>query len=160
MDEEAFCGRRQPYGLTEAAIWPNVKNMNVSVFEIAEQPIEQVVRKIRTGLPARAFAQVAEVLNLSKEALASKLGLAPRTINRQKSANQTLSAEESEKVLRAARIHNLAKNLFTTDEAVSQWLSTPAAPLHDVAPIDLLDTDVGAREVEGFILGLAHGNFQ
>jgi uncharacterized protein (DUF2384 family) len=50
--------------------------------------------------------------------------------------------------------------LFTTDEAVSEWLKRPALPFRGAAPIDLLDTDWGAREVEGFIRGLAYGNFQ
>jgi putative toxin-antitoxin system antitoxin component (TIGR02293 family) len=131
-----------------------------SVFDIAEQPVDQIVKIIRHGLPARCFGQVAEAFRLSREALAGKLGLAPRTMNRKKKVNDTLSAGESEKVLRAARIHNLASDLFTTDEAVSEWLKRPALPFRGAAPIDLLDTDLGAREVEGFIRGLAYGNFQ
>jgi putative toxin-antitoxin system antitoxin component (TIGR02293 family) len=131
-----------------------------TVFDIAEQPVDQIVKIIRRGLPARSFGQVAEALRLSREALAAKLGLAPRTMNRKKKANEVLSSSESEKVLRAARVRNLAGDLFTTDEAISKWLKTPASPLKGAAPIDLLDTDFGAREVEGFIRGLAYGNFQ
>jgi putative toxin-antitoxin system antitoxin component (TIGR02293 family) len=131
-----------------------------TVFDIAEQPVDQIVKIIRQGLPARSFEQVAEALRLSRDALAGKLGLAPRTMNRKKKAHDTLSAGESEKVLRAARVRNLARDLFTTDEAISEWLKAPAAPLKGAAPIDLLDTDLGAREVEGFIRGLAYGNFQ
>jgi putative toxin-antitoxin system antitoxin component (TIGR02293 family) len=131
-----------------------------SVFEIAEFPVDQMMKIIRQGLPAQSFDQVAEVYRLSREALAGKLGLVPRTISRKRRANCVLSAGESEKILRAARVHDLAGDLFSTEEATSVWLKRPALPLKGAAPIDLLDTDFGAREVEGFIRGLAYGNIQ
>ena len=131
-----------------------------SVFDLAAKPSEVLVDAIRAGLPARTFGQVADALNLSKAVLAKKLGIATRTINRKTGAKRTLSPEESEKILRVARIRNLANDLFTTDAAISEWLAKPASALHDAAPIDLLDTEVGAREVEGFIRGVLYGNFQ
>jgi putative toxin-antitoxin system antitoxin component (TIGR02293 family) len=131
-----------------------------SVFQVAELPLAKVVAIIRAGLPAKTFGEVATALGISESTLAAKLGLARRTIGRKKSQAQTLTPGESEKLIRAARIHNIARSLFTADEAVSEWLATPAEPLGDVAPIDLLDNDAGARAVEGFIRGLAYGNFQ
>jgi uncharacterized protein (DUF2384 family) len=47
--------------------------------------------------------------------------------------------------LRAARVRNLGRALFTTDEAVSEWLSKPEQALGNMAPLDLLDTDFGAK---------------
>jgi len=51
------------------------------------------------------------------------------------------------------------RTLFTTDEAVSEWLSKPDASLGNMAPLDLLDTDLGAREVENLLRALAYGHF-
>jgi uncharacterized protein (DUF2384 family) len=45
---------------------------------------------------------------------------------------------------RVARVRNLGRTLFRTDEAVSEWLSKPDASLGNMAPWDLLDTDLGA----------------
>jgi putative toxin-antitoxin system antitoxin component (TIGR02293 family) len=70
-----------------------------------------------------------------------------------------LSSEASEKLLRAARVRNLGRTLFTTDGAVSEWLSKPDASLGNMAPLDLLDTDLGAREVENLLRALAYGHF-
>ncbi len=70
-----------------------------------------------------------------------------------------LSSETSEKLLRVARVRNLGRVLFTTDEAVSEWLSKPESALGDMAPLDLLDTDLGAREVENLLRALAYGHF-
>jgi hypothetical protein len=61
--------------------------------------------------------------------------------------------------LRAARVHNLGRAVFTTDAAVSEWLSKPDQSLGNMAPLDLLDTDFGAREVENLLRALAYGQF-
>lgn len=61
--------------------------------------------------------------------------------------------------LRVARVRNLGRVLFTTDEAVSEWLSKPESALGDMAPLDLLDAELGAREVENLLRALAYGHF-
>lgn len=131
-----------------------------TIFTFAQEPSAKLVKRIRAGLPAEAFIQIADRLNLSHEILAAKLGLTTRTINRKRKAGETLSSEESEKLMRVARVWNSARDIFTTDSAIAQWLMTAAVPLGHVAPLDLLDTDVGAADVEGFIKGIAYGNFQ
>jgi putative toxin-antitoxin system antitoxin component (TIGR02293 family) len=105
------------------------------------------------------FEQVASTLGLSTSALAAKLDVARRTVTRKRGNGAPLSSETSEKLLRAARVRNLGRTLFTTDEAVSEWLSKPDASLGNMAPLDLLDTDLGAREVENLLRALAYGHF-
>jgi putative toxin-antitoxin system antitoxin component (TIGR02293 family) len=58
-----------------------------------------------------------------------------------------------------ARLRNLGRALFRTDEAVSEWLFKPDSSLGNIAPLDLLDTDLGAREVESLLRALGHGHF-
>jgi len=42
---------------------------------------------------------------------------------------------------------------------VSEWFSKPEQALGNIAPLDLLDTDFGAREVENLLRSLAYGQF-
>lgn len=105
------------------------------------------------------FDRVAATLGLSSSLLAQKLGVARRTLSRKQGSGAPLSAEVSEKILRVARIRNLARRVFTTDRAVGQWLFKRDSALGSVAPIDLLDTEVGGREVEDLLLSLSHGQF-
>lgn len=126
---------------------------------VADSPAV-MMRRIRNGIPAESFVETAEKLGISQELLAAKLGLVTRTLNRKRKANENLSAQESERILRVVRIWNMARILFRTDEAIAEWLLRPAASLDHAAPLDLLDTDVGTAEVEGLITGLAYGNFQ
>lgn len=69
-----------------------------------------------------------------------------------------LSAENSEKLVRIARIQTLARSIFSTDAAVAEWLNAPAPALNGIKPIDLVDTDTGAREIEAVLHGIAFGN--
>jgi putative toxin-antitoxin system antitoxin component (TIGR02293 family) len=130
-----------------------------SAFVLAEKTLLEILTRVRNGLPAAMFEQVASTLGLSPSALAAKLGIARRAVTRKRGNRAPLSSETSEKLLRAARVRNLCRTLFTTDEAVSKWLSKPDASLGNMAPLDLLDTDLGAREVENLLRALAYGHF-
>lgn len=129
------------------------------IFSLADDSIEQQILCVREGLPASAFAEVASTLDMPRTHLAAKLDIAPRTLTRKYGSKQKLSREESEKILRLAKIRNLARTLFNNDQSVSEWLSKPASALNGVAPIDLLDTHTGISQVESLLQGIAHGNF-
>lgn len=132
--------------------------MIASAFQIAEMPNIDAIAAIRSGIAPRAFTQVAALLGLSDEALAGKLGVSIRTVREQRTRTRRLSPAISEKLVRTARVQRLARTIFQTDDAVSQWLGSPAPALAGQAPIDLLDTETGAREVEGLINAIAYGH--
>jgi putative toxin-antitoxin system antitoxin component (TIGR02293 family) len=120
--------------------------------------MNQAVEVIRSGLPARSFVGVAKALFLSVDDLAIKLGVPPRTIRHQRKTFTRLSSANTEKLVRTARVQRQARKIFSTDEAVSGWLNSQAPALNGARPIDLLDTDLGAREVEAVLSGIAYGN--
>jgi putative toxin-antitoxin system antitoxin component (TIGR02293 family) len=68
------------------------------------------------------------------------------------------SSDTTEKLARIARIQKQARNVFSTDEAVAGWLNSPAPSLNGAKPIDLLETDLGAREIESILNGIECGN--
>jgi putative toxin-antitoxin system antitoxin component (TIGR02293 family) len=129
-----------------------------TAFEVAKMPARRAVRVIRLGLPAVAFVGVADVLYLTVDELAGKLRVSPRTVRDQRKKLVRLSSENTEKLVRIARIQSQARKVFSTDEAVAGWLRSPSPALDGTLPIDLLDTDLGAREVESVINGMAYGN--
>jgi putative toxin-antitoxin system antitoxin component (TIGR02293 family) len=122
--------------------------------------VTRTIRRIRRGVSADVFAKLADALALSRQDVANRLGLVARTLDRQRKAGVPLSPEASEKVLRLERILELTRRIVPDDRAAARWLLTPAGPLDNTAPIDLLDTDVGAREVEAYILGIGYGHYQ
>ena len=144
--------------LDKTAILPFINRMATNAFEVAEMPAAYAVKAIRMGLPARAFVGVADALNLSVDELAGILGVSPRTIRDQRKKLGRLSSENTEKLVRMARIRQQARKVFSTDEAVASWLASPAPALGGTKPIDLLDTEPGAREIESILSGIAYGN--
>ncbi len=129
-----------------------------TAFQVVKMPTASAVDIIRAGLPAGAFEGTAKILSLTVDELAAKLGISPRTIRDQRKKKGRLSAENSEKLVRIARIQTLGRSIFSTDAAVSEWLRAPAPALNGTRPIDLLDTDTGAREIEAILNGIAYGN--
>lgn len=145
--------------LDKTAILPLLVFVPTTAFQVVSLPAEAAIRAIRAGLPVNAFDGVAKVLSLTIDELATKLGMSPRTVRDQRRRPKArLSREYSEKLVRIARVQSLARNIFSTDNAVAEWLSAPAPALHGAKPIDFLDTDTGAREVESILYGIAHGN--
>lgn len=131
-----------------------------TTLSIAKEPPASLILRIREGLRPDFFFEMANRLEVPQELLARRLGLVTRTVIRRNRAGKNLSSGDSEKLMRVARIWNAAQGLFTSDHAIAEWLKTPASFFEDSAPLDMLDTDVGTSEVEGYIRGLEYGNFQ
>lgn len=132
--------------------------MPTSAFDVAAMPMVCAVKAIHADLPAQAFVGVADALGLAVEELAEILGASAPIIRSQCKNLCRLSSSNTEKLVRAARIQQQARRIFSTDGAAAGWLTSSAPALDGVRPIDLLDTDLGAREVESILNGIACGN--
>ena len=69
----------------------------------------------------------------------------------------TLTPEQSDRLLRVARVIAAAEETFGSREKAGTWLRRPTSALTGESPLDLLDTDEGAREVETLLGRIAHG---
>lgn len=114
---------------------------------------------IREGLPPGSFEAVAARLEMSVPATAEALGLAKRTIARRIERNQPLAPEESERVVRVARVLAEATSVLGSFEKARRWVSKPSRALGGEVPLSLLDTDVGASAVFEELGRIEHGVF-
>jgi putative toxin-antitoxin system antitoxin component (TIGR02293 family) len=112
-----------------------------------------VVRGLSPGLvPA-----LAEHLAVSQTHLQGVIKLPQATFSRRKRQGR-LTSEEGDRLMRVAEVLQLAVDLFEGDEvAARQWLSAPAIALGGEAPLDVLDTEVGAGMVRDLVGRLEHG---
>ncbi len=75
-----------------------------------------------------------------------------------KDSRPRLNPDESDRIYRITTIVDAADQLFEGDhEAALRWLKEPAKALGGVAPLDYLDTEVGADAVRDLIGRLEHG---
>jgi len=111
----------------------------------------------RKGLPASSLAALGEKLDLKNSALSAKLGIPQRTLTRRLSRHSRLTAAESDRTVRLARVYATAVEMIGSEGKAAKWLRTPNRALRGAIPIDELGTDLGAKEVENILGRIAYG---
>jgi putative toxin-antitoxin system antitoxin component (TIGR02293 family) len=128
-----------------------------SVFKGRDVPTANEVRaRIKEGLPFRSLESLRERLGLSVPETADVLHMPARTMARRRLARK-LDPIESDRLYRVARVAGQAVSVFGTEEKATTWLQRPNRALGNERPIRLLDTDVGARQVEDVLGRIEHG---
>jgi len=122
----------------------------------AEPSARDVRDRIRQGLPYRSLDLVRERLHLSLPEAAAVLRVPIRTLARRR-IEKKLASDESDRLYRLARIAAHAARLLGTDDQAAAWLRRPNRSLGGESPLEVLDTDSGAREVEDALGRLEHG---
>ena len=122
---------------------------------LASEPAA-LIAAVKAGLDVRVFVDLARRLGVSEARLAEIAGIASTTLTRRKRSG-TLSASESEHVLRLAALLERAVQVFEDEADAADWLRTPNLALGGVAPLAFADTELGAREVDDLLGRLEHG---
>jgi putative toxin-antitoxin system antitoxin component (TIGR02293 family) len=127
-----------------------------SVFREHLATFETIIEKARAGFPYATLEALAARFGIPQESLVRVLHLPPRTLARRKKARR-LSAAESDRLLRLARVAARAEDVFGSQERAGAWLRGTVRALGSVRPVDLLDTDLGAQQVERILGRIEHG---
>ncbi|HXZ78663.1 MAG TPA: antitoxin Xre/MbcA/ParS toxin-binding domain-containing protein [Terriglobales bacterium] len=118
---------------------------------------DDLARLVREGLPANSVIALAEKLHIGNIVLSGKLGIPQRTLTRRLSQHSRLTAAESDRTVRLARVFASAVEMIGDEEKAVEWLRTPNRALGGDRPLDQLDTDLGARAVEDVLGRIAYG---
>lgn len=108
---------------------------------------------VRDGLPADAFDALLSFLGVPAAVLAEALGIAPRTLTRRR-ADGRLAPDESDRLLRAARLAEMATVAFGDASAAAAWMTEPKRLLGGEPPLRHADTAPGARAVEDMLFAI------
>ena len=123
---------------------------------------EDLKARIRKGLPYGAVVALAKTIEddgVKQETLSAALGLpTPRTLRRRKKPNR-LEPGESDRLVRTARIIARAIDVFGSREKAASWLDRPNRALGGEKPLSLLDTEIGAGQIEDVLGRMEHGVF-
>jgi len=121
---------------------------------IAEAGVD-LVRLLRRGLPIGAVQFMLDSGFLTPAEL-DRIVLPRKTLaNRRKLG--TLTPEQSGRLVRVARVIAAAEETFGGREKAGTWLRRPTSALAGESPLEWLDTDEGARQVEILLGRIAHG---
>jgi putative toxin-antitoxin system antitoxin component (TIGR02293 family) len=110
---------------------------------------------VREGLPVQA---VDDVLASGRLTLAEldRLALPRKTLAHRRTIGR-LTPEQSDRLARILRLIEEAEITFGDQHKAHDWLRRPSALLDNEAPLDRLDTDIGAHQVEMLLGRIAHG---
>ncbi len=118
----------------------------------------EAAARVKAGLPLAEFDALRELLGLTVEGLAGRIGISIATLSRRRQSGRPLDAGHGDRLVRFARLFRLATELYDGNrEAAREWLRKPARALDGETPLDHADTEAGAREVETLIGRLEHG---
>jgi len=107
---------------------------------------------VRKGVPVGVFASLSKHLEMTPQQVADVAGLAAGD-------RGTLDPQESDRVYRLARTLAQANRSLGSLARARAWLKAPNRALAGEIPLGLLDTEIGARQVEEVLLRLDHGIF-
>lgn len=113
---------------------------------------------IMRGVPRKAALVVRARLNLTEQEFAHSLGISPRTLQRQaRAVVKRLNPAQGDRLYRLARIVAFAEEVFEQPERAHRWLQEPQRGLGNHRPLDLLQNEAGAREVEDLLGRIEYG---
>ena len=107
-----------------------------SILQLQASSFAELGDAVRSGLPFCSFLALTKQLDISPQYFTAVFGIPPRSIARRKEARQ-LNPQESD------RLDRLASALSLADEL----------------PLELLGSEIGARQVEEVLLRLNYGIF-
>jgi putative toxin-antitoxin system antitoxin component (TIGR02293 family) len=111
---------------------------------------------IREGFPQKVVGSVMNSAGLTLKELSATLDLSPRSLQRRRVQGR-LARYESDRLYRLARIIALAKRYIGDEKAATRWLKRPNRALGGDVPLQLIDTELGARAVENILGRIAFG---
>jgi putative toxin-antitoxin system antitoxin component (TIGR02293 family) len=115
---------------------------------------------IERGVPRAAAERVRERLALTEREFAEGLGVSAKTLQRlARSEGGRLTPAQGDRLYRMARLVALAEDVFEDRARAREWLRQPQRGLGNRAPLALMRTEAGAREVEDLLGRIEYGVF-
>ena len=132
--------------------------MNIESIGLQAENVNELIGALKQGIPADSFDKLRDRLNVSDNLLSRIVQIPKRTLTRRRQDGR-LRTDESERVLRVARVYDKALDVFEDEGAVESWLKNPARGLGYKIPLEYADTELGAQEVINLLGRIEHGVF-
>jgi putative toxin-antitoxin system antitoxin component (TIGR02293 family) len=122
----------------------------------------ELIAAVRDGLPFLALRHLFDEFastDLVVQEMYSLVG-SLRTLQRKQAARTRLTAAESDRVARVARVLARAEEAIGDKARARRWLTEPTAALGGHRPLELLDSDLGTGQVERVLGRIEYGVYE
>jgi len=117
---------------------------------------EELRKLLITGFPYAPFESVLKRLGWTRAQVGEALGLPERTLARRKQEGK-FQPLESDRVFRFLQVVAHAIETIGDDEKAGRWLTKPNRALMGKVPLQLLNTPIGASQVDEILGRIDHG---
>lgn len=117
---------------------------------------EEMNAAIREGFRHTVVEALMGNSGLTLKEISASLDLSPRSLQRRKHEGR-LARYESDRLYRLARMLALADYFIGSRAKALDWMKRPNIVLGGAAPLDLIDTELGARQVENILGRIGYG---
>jgi len=136
---------------------PSGQHEYLSLLGLRSFDTASLLKRLEEGLSYAAFERLKNRLDVTSRELADAALIPPRTLARRRKAGR-MQPDESDRLVRVSRVFARAIELYGGDvEAARSWLMHPVLGLGNAVPLEMLKSEVGAREVEKIIHQIEHG---
>lgn len=132
--------------------------MQIHSLGIKIKNVDGMIGLLKAGFSPDQFDRLRDTLGVTDKRLASIVNINKRTLSRRR-AEGRLRPDESERLLRVAKVFDKAYEVFEGKEAAKEWLKAPARGLGGRIPLEYTDTELGAQEVINLLGRIEHGVF-
>ena len=137
---------------------PKRKKPGLRVIGFKSDDVMGQVAELKEGLPPRIVDALGRELEVSRKELARVAGVAERTLIR-KVQDGRLTADQSERMARVARLLARAIEVLGNKERALRWLKAPRSYFDGRPPLDFADTELGCQEVFNLLGRIEYGVF-
>ena len=118
---------------------------------------EELIKQVREGVAFAVFTQLATASGFRTSELAKMVGLSRYALHQGRQLRR-LSRQQSDRLIRVARVIGATRDLFDGDQVLAnRWLLAPQRGLGGWRPAEMLATEVEADSVLNLIGRIEHG---
>lgn len=138
--------------------WHNV-HMNQAAYLPASPPSFAFDWKdVERGLPLATLDEFSAYSGIPVKDLLEVV-IPPRTLKHRRQRNESLNAEESDRLARVAKIYELAAKVYGDRENGKEWLLRPKRRFEERTPLTMLRTEKGEEAVQDMLIQMDEGYF-
>ncbi len=151
--------RMEPEHVMEAALQREVVGLlGIGRGKRAAMAPLDVMALVERGLPVAALERLAKSVAPAESGFKYRL-VKKTTLDRRQKATKRLTRQESDQLVRLAKIWALATDVWGNEEAARDFLFRPHLMLMNRRPVDVvLATEIGAQLVDGVLGRLKYGS--
>ncbi|MGD9333096.1 MAG: DUF2384 domain-containing protein [Desulfobacterales bacterium] len=132
--------------------------MQIQSLGIKIKNVDGMIDLLKEGFSPDQFDKLRDTLEVTDKRLSSIVNINKRTLSRRRAAGR-LKTDESERLLRVAKVYDKALDVLEDQQAAKEWLKEPARGLGGRIPLEYADTELGAQEVLNLLGRIEHGVF-